>query len=44
MRVSRIATWGVAAACMVAGATLVGAGQQGVGQTPSPLPLSQGHS
>jgi len=41
MRVSRIATWGVAAACMVAGATLVGAGQQGVGQTPSPLPLSQ---
>ena len=40
MRVSRIATWGVAAACIVAGATLVGSGQ-GVGQTPSPLPLSQ---
>ena len=38
---SRIATWGVAAACIVAGATLVGSGQQGVGQTPSPLPLSQ---
>ena len=37
---SRIATWGVAAACIVAGATLVGSGQ-GVGQTPSPLPLSQ---
>ncbi len=29
-------------ACVAAGATLVGAGgQQGVGQTPSPLPLSQ---
>jgi hypothetical protein len=40
MRVSRIATWGVAAACIVAGATLVGSGQ-GVGQTPSQLPLSQ---
>jgi hypothetical protein len=41
MSVSRIATWCVAAACIVAGVTRVGAGQQGVGQTPSPLPLSQ---
>lgn len=41
MRGRRIVTWGALAACVAAGATLTGAGQQGVGQTPSPLPLSQ---
>ena len=37
----RIATWSMFAACVAAGATLAGAVQQGVGQTPSPFPLSQ---
>jgi hypothetical protein len=36
----RLITWGVMAVCAVAGGTLVRAGQ-GVGQTPSSLPLSQ---
>jgi hypothetical protein len=36
----RVAGVGFLVAC-AAGATLVGAGQQGVGQTPSPLPLTQ---
>ncbi len=36
----RVVTWSALAACLAAGATLTGAGQ-GVGQTPSPLPLSQ---
>jgi len=38
--IARIATWSALAASLAAGATL-SAGQQGVGQTPSPLPLSQ---
>jgi hypothetical protein len=41
----RVVTWGVLLASIFAGATLRSAGQavgpQGVGQTPSPLPLSQ---
>jgi hypothetical protein len=36
----RVAGFGFLVAC-AAGATLVGAGQQGIGQTPSPLPLTQ---
>jgi hypothetical protein len=36
----RCAGIGLLVAC-AAGATLVGAGQQGIGQTPSPLPLTQ---
>src|SRR3954466_15864431 len=38
---ARITTFGLLAVC-AAGATLVGAGQQpqGIGQTPSPLPLT----
>jgi hypothetical protein len=36
----RVAGFAFLVAC-AAGATLVGAGQQGVGQTPSPLPLTQ---
>ncbi len=39
MRGRRFVTWGVMAACVAGGATLVGA-RQGVGQTPSPFPLS----
>lgn len=41
MRGRRLVTWGVMGACAVVGSTLVRAGQQGVGQMPSPLPLSQ---
>src|SRR6266542_3658512 len=42
MRARRCVTWGVMTACVATAATLAGAGgQQGVGQTPSPLPLSQ---
>src|SRR5262245_31563633 len=37
----RFLNWGVCAACVIAGATAMRAGQQGVGQTPSSLPLSQ---
>ena len=37
---SRIVAWSALAVCVAAGATLTGAGQQGVGQTPSPFPLS----
>ena len=40
MRGRRFAGLGLLAAC-TAGSTLAGAGQQGVGQTPSPLPLTQ---
>jgi hypothetical protein len=35
---SRVVTWGVLAAALLTGVTLMG---QGVGQTPSPFPLSQ---
>ena len=41
MRGLRIAAWAVMAASFAGGATLVRAGQQGVGQTPGGLPLSQ---
>lgn len=43
MRGRRLVTWSVLAACAAAGSTLVRAGQppQGIGQTPSSLPLSQ---
>jgi len=42
MRGRRVVTWTALVGCVALGATLVGAGQQGgVGQTPSPLPLSQ---
>ncbi|PYR25489.1 MAG: hypothetical protein DMF98_12050 [Acidobacteria bacterium] len=36
----RVAAFGLMVAC-AAGASLIGAGQQGIGQTPSPLPLTQ---
>lgn len=39
MHVARVATFGLLVMC-AAGGTLVGAGQQGVGQTPSSLPLT----
>ena len=41
MRAKRSAVTGVLAASAIASATLVGARQQGVGQTPSQFPLSQ---
>ena len=41
MRAKRSAVTGVLAASAIASATLVRAGQQGVGQTPSQFPLSQ---
>jgi hypothetical protein len=41
MRGRRVVIWSVMAACVAAGATRVGAGGQGVGQTPGGLPLSQ---
>jgi hypothetical protein len=41
MRGRRAVIWGAMAACIATGATLVGAGGQGVGQTPGGLPLSQ---
>jgi hypothetical protein len=37
----RFLNWGVCVVCVFAGATAMRAGQQGVGQTPSSLPLSQ---
>src|SRR6266566_2444065 len=40
MRARRIVGIGLSTAC-AAGSALAGAGQQGVGQTPSPLPLTQ---
>src|SRR5204863_741281 len=39
-KMDRVVGFGFLVAC-AAGATLAGAGQQGVGQTPSPLPLTQ---
>ena len=41
MRGRRMVIWGVMAACAAAGAPRIGAGGQGVGQTPGGLPLSQ---
>src|SRR5215212_6983233 len=41
MRGRREVIWGAMAACVAAGATRIGAGGQGVGQTPGGLPLSQ---
>src|SRR6185503_8710805 len=41
MRGRRFITWSVMTACAVAGGALVRAWEQGVGQTPSSLPLTQ---